>query len=61
MKKFNSREENYWRNTLLLFILIAVTVTLIVWFLPRNDSQQYRYDVNKPWMYGSYIAKFDQE
>ena len=59
MKKFNSREENYWRNTLLLFILIAVTVTLIVWFLPRNDSQQYRYDVNKPWMYGSYIAKFD--
>ena len=58
MKKFNSREENYWRNTLLLFILIAVTVTLIVWFLPRNDSQQYRYDVNKPWMYGSYIAKF---
>lgn len=59
MKKFNSQEENYWRNTLLLFILIAVTVTLIVWFLPRNDSQQYRYDVNKPWMYGSYIAKFD--
>lgn len=59
MKKLNSREENYWRNTLLLFILIAVTVTLIVWFLPRNDSQQYRYDVNKPWMYGSYIAKFD--
>ena len=59
MKKFNSREENYWRNTLLLSILIAVTVTLIVWFLPRNDSQQYRYDVNKPWMYGSYIAKFD--
>lgn len=59
MKKFNSREENYWRNTLLLFILIAVTVTLIVWFLPRNDGQQYRYDVNKPWMYGSYIAKFD--
>ena len=28
-------------------------------FLPRNEGRMYRYDVGKPWMYGSVIAKFD--
>ena len=32
---------------------------LIVWALPRNESKQFRYDIGKPWMYGSFIAKFD--
>ena len=40
-------------------ILIAVTVSVIVLFLPRNSGPQFRYDVGKPWMYGSLIAKFD--
>ena len=39
-------------------ILIAVTVSVIVLFLPRNSGPQFRYDVGKPWMYGSLIAKF---
>ena len=40
-------------------MLVVVTVTLIVWALPRNERQQLKYDVGKPWMYGSFIAKFD--
>jgi len=36
-----------------------VTVTIIVWFLPKNTGPQYQYDVGKPWMHGSLIAKFD--
>ena len=40
-------------------ILIVVTVSVIVLFLPRNSGPQFRYDVGKPWMYGSLIAKFD--
>ena len=28
-------------------------------FLPRNEGRMFRYDVGKPWMYGSVIAKFD--
>ena len=40
-------------------ILIAVTVSVIVLFLPRNSGPQFRYDVGKPWMYCSLIAKFD--
>lgn len=40
-------------------VLVCITVAIIVLFLPRNESRQYRYDVGKPWMYGSVIAKFD--
>lgn len=39
--------------------LIVITVTIIVFFLPRNSGPQFRYDVGKPWMYSSLIAKFD--
>lgn len=59
MSIFNNPEENYWRNFFTKTILICVTVAIIVWFLPRNEGRQYRYDVGKPWMYGSVIAKFD--
>ncbi len=40
------------------FLIIASTA-IIVWFLPHNESQRIRYDIGKPWMYGSFIAKFD--
>lgn len=59
MSIFDNPEENYWRNLFTKMILICVTVAIIVWFLPRNEGRQYRYDVGKPWMYGSVIAKFD--
>ncbi len=59
MSIFNNPEENYWRNFATKTILILVTVAIIVWFLPRNEGRQFRYDVGKPWMYGSIIAQFD--
>ena len=59
MSIFNNPEENYWRNFTTKTILIFITVAIIVWFLPRNEGRQFRYDVGKPWMYGSVIAKFD--
>ena len=59
MSIFNNPKENYWRNFATKTVLILVTVAIIVWFLPRNEGRQYRYDVGKPWMYGSVIAKFD--
>lgn len=39
--------------------LVIISVGIIVWFIPRNSGPQFRYDVGKPWMYGSLIAKFD--
>ena len=59
MSIFNNTEENYWRNHATKPVLVCITVAIIVWFLPRNEGRMYRYDVGKPWMYGSVIAKFD--
>lgn len=41
------------------FALTAIAVAIIVMFLPRNSGPQFLYDVGKPWMYSSLIAKFD--
>ena len=54
-----NKEGHFWRNAFTRFVLVLITVTVIVWFLPRNEGQQYKYDIGKPWMYGSFIAKFD--
>ena len=59
MRIFNDNENSRFRDTLTRLALIVATIALIVWFLPRNSGPQYRYDVGKPWMYGSFIAKFD--
>lgn len=59
MSIFNNTEQNYWRNLATKTVLVCITVAIIVWFLPRNEGRMYRYDVGKPWMYGSVIAKFD--
>ena len=50
---------HYWRNIFTRIGIIFVTVALIVWFLPREEGQHFHYDVDKPWMYSSFIASFD--
>lgn len=59
MRNVRTLGEHYWRNLLTRVVLVAITVVLIVWFLPRNESMRFRYDVGRPWMYGSFIARFD--
>ena len=59
MSIFNNPEENYWRKFAIKTSLVCLTVAIIVWFLPRNEGRQYRYDIGKPWMYSSVITQFD--
>lgn len=59
MSIFNNQSESFWRNLGTKAILVCATVAIIVWFLPRNEERLYRYDIGKPWMYGSVIANFD--
>ena len=59
MSIFNNPKENYWLHFATKTILVMFTVAIIVWFLPRNEGRQFRYDVGKPWMYSSIIAQFD--
>ena len=59
MYRFDNSNSRFMRNMLSRISLVFVTVAVIVWSLPRNESQRFRYDIGKPWMYGSFIAKFD--
>ncbi len=58
MKIANTSSVN-WSRLLMYLVLTVVTVSVIVFFLPRNSGPQFRYDIGKPWMYSSLIAKFD--
>ncbi len=57
--KLYSQTDTNWRNMGSRVLLVVLSVVLIVWFLPRTSGPQFRYDVGKPWMYGSLIAQFD--
>lgn len=59
MYRIEKSRKHFWRNMFTRIALVLVTVTVIVWSLPRNEGQRFRYDIGKPWMYGSFIAKFD--
>ncbi len=59
MNIFNNKSELYWRNFLTRLTLIVTTVIIIVWFLPRKNGPEFQYEIGKPWMYSSLIAKYD--
>lgn len=60
MSLMGRKEAKYWHNLLMRVWITALTVAIIVWFLPRDsNSKRYNYDVGKPWMYQSFIAQFD--
>ena len=60
MSLIGRKEAKYWHNLLMRVWITALTVAIIVWFLPRDsNSKIYNYDVGKPWMYQSFIAQFD--
>lgn len=51
--------EHFWRNLLARLAIVLLTTFVIVWFLPRNESKQFAYEVGEPWHYGTIIAKYD--
>lgn len=59
LEQFHRKEEHQWRNTGLRLLLVLATTIIIVWFMPRNDVQQFQYEVGEPWHYGTIIAKYD--
>ena len=59
MEKTDKKQAFQGRHILTRGLIVIVTVLLIVWFLPREEGQLFRYDVGRPWSSGSVIAKFD--
>lgn len=49
----------FWRNVITRVTLVVASIVMIISFLPRNDTQTFKYEVGMPWMYGTFIAKFD--
>lgn len=58
--KHQKRKKNFsFRDLLYKGLLFLGTVTLIVYFLPRDGKFNYQFDINKPWKYGQLMATFD--
>lgn len=47
------------KGILVKLLYFLVTVSTIVYFLPREGKFNYQYDLNKPWKYGLIQAPFD--
>ena len=52
-------KRNRRREWLLKSLSFVVAVAVIVSLLPRDNTFNYLFDVNKPWRYGQLIAAFD--
>lgn len=59
MSSFNIKNDITWRDLLIRVSLIIVTVTIIVWLMPRSSHSNYKIEKGKPWIYGDLKAPFD--
>lgn len=59
MKQPNKKRSLSYRNFLYKAIIFVITVTVMVYFLPREGKFNYQFDIDKPWKYGQLMATFD--
>ena len=59
MSSFIIKNDITWRDFLTRAALIVLTVTIIVWLMPRSSHSNYIIQKGKPWIYGDLKAPFD--
>ena len=59
MKTLSSEKNFSFLEFLYKCVIFAVTLSVIVYFLPREGKFNYQFDINKPWKYGLLQASFD--
>lgn len=59
MNKFNEKRPVNYRDLLYKALIFIATVTVMVYFMPRDGKFNYQFDIDKPWKYGQLIATFD--
>ena len=59
MSKIRTKEELSVRDLLFRVAIFVATVSVVVYFMPRDGKFNYQFDVNKPWKYGQVMATFD--
>lgn len=55
----NKNRKQTWRHSLSCACIFIVTAAIIIFALPTNKGKAFHYDVGKPWMSSTLIAKFD--
>ena len=53
------KKDTPYKEILFKSLIFIITVTLIVYFMPRDGKFNYQFDLNKPWKYGQLMATFD--
>ena len=59
MKNKYYTDNSYWRNILIRTLLVAGTIALIIWVMPRDKESTFKVDPGKPWRYADFTAPFD--
>ena len=54
----NLKNRLRWHELAIRTAFVLVTVTCIVWFMPRDKSIDYKFEVNKVWSYPDLTARF---
>ena len=49
----------YWRNLLTRILIVVGTIALIVWTMPRDNENNYKIEIGKPWRYADFTAPFN--
>lgn len=59
MSRYNSRHPLTRAGLLYRIGLAVAAIAIIVYFLPREQSYSYQFELDRPWKYGQLIADFD--
>lgn len=59
MSYFKTKKQFSLRDLIYKALIFVGTVTVIVYFLPRDGKFNYQFDIDKPWKYGQLMATFD--
>lgn len=59
MFQFKIKKDLPYKDIFTRIIIFIVTVSAIVYFLPRDGKFNYQFDINKPWRYGQLMATFN--
>ena len=54
----NLKNRLHWQELAIRTAFVLVTVTCIVWFMPRDKSIDFKFEVNKVWSYPDLTARF---
>ena len=59
MSSFNIKNNQSLRDILIRAALVIVTVTAIVWSMPRDNRSYFHVEQGKPWKYADFTAPYD--